>query len=43
MLISGLTIGIYTPSTTKYYVRKDNPNVVIEKQKTKKTFKGHLK
>ena len=43
MLISGLTIGIYTPSTAKYYVRKDNPDVVIEKQKTKKTFKGHLK
>ena len=44
MLLGGLTLGIYTPTTTKYYVKKDNPNVVIEKKKKKsKAYTGHLK
>lgn len=44
LLIGGLTLGIYTPTTTKYYVPKTNPNVVVEKQKFhSKAYKGHLK
>lgn len=44
LFVSGLTLGIYTPSTTKYYVPKSNPNVVVEKKKSmSKAYKGHLK
>ena len=44
LLLSGLTAGIYTPTTTKYYVKKDNPNVVVEKKKKmSKAYKGYLK
>lgn len=44
VILSGVTLGIYTPSTTKYYVPKSNPKVVVEKQKFKsKAYKGHLK
>lgn len=42
--VSGVTFGIYTPTTTKYYVPKSNPSVVVEKQKFKsKASKGYLK
>lgn len=44
LFVSGITFGIYTPTTTKYYVPKSNPNVVVEKQKfMSKAYKGHLK
>ena len=44
LLLQGLTVGIYTPTTTKYYVKKDNPNVVVEKKKMmSKAYKGYLK
>ena len=44
MLLGGVTLGIYTPSTTKYYVSKSNPKVVVEKKKKgSKAYKGHLK
>lgn len=44
LLIAGLTAGIYTPTTTKFYVKKDNPNVVILKKKSgSKAYKGYLK
>lgn len=44
MLLSNLTFSIYSPSTTKFYVKKDNPNVVVEKKKKgSKAYKGHLK
>ena len=39
-----ITCGIYSPSTTKFYVPKSNPNVVVEKQKFQsKAYKGSLK
>ena len=41
--VTCITCGIYTPSTTKYYVPKKNPNVVVEKEKfMSKGYKGHL-
>ena len=44
ILLSEITFGIYTPTTTKFYVKKDNPNVVVEKKKAmSKAYKGHLK
>lgn len=44
MVLSVVTFGIYTPSTTKYYVPKSNPRVVAEKQKFQsKAYQGHLK
>lgn len=44
ILVSGLTGGIYTPTTTKFYVPASNPKVVKEKQKFKsKAYKGYLK
>lgn len=44
LIVGCITFGIYTPSTTKYYVPKSNPNVVVEKKKTmSKAYKGHLK
>lgn len=44
LFVSGITCGIYTPTTTKYYVKKDNPNVVVRKKKTmSKAYKGYLK
>ena len=44
LLVSGITLGIYTPTTTKYYVKKNNPRVVVEKKKTmSKAYKGHMK
>lgn len=44
LVLSIVTGSIYTPSTTKYYVPKSNPNVVVEKKKFKsKAYKGHLK
>lgn len=42
-VVSAATLGIYTPMTTKFYVPKSNPNVVILKQKpTSKAYKGYL-
>lgn len=39
-----ITFGIYTPTTTKYYVPKSNPRVVVEKRKFwSKAYKGYLK
>lgn len=44
ILVTCLTSAIYSPTTTKYYVKKDNPKVVVEKQKFKsKAYKGSLK
>lgn len=44
LFVSGITFGIYTPSTTKYYVPKSNPKVVVEQKKFQsKAYKGHLK
>ena len=44
LIVSGITLGIYTPTTTKYYVKKDNPNVVVnKKKKMSKAYKGYLK
>lgn len=44
MLLQSLSFGIYTPTTTKYYVKKDHPNVVVEKKKKwSKAYKGYLK
>lgn len=43
-LLSCLTFGIYTPNTTKYYVPKSNPNVVVlKKKKMSKAYQGYLK
>ena len=42
--VSGITFGIYTPTTTKFYVPKSNANVVVKKKKPmSKTYKGYLK
>ena len=42
--VTCITCGIYSPSTTKFYVPKNNPNVVVEKQKFKsKAYQGTLK
>ena len=42
--VTCITCGIYTPSTTKFYVPKSNPNVVVEKQKFQsKAYQGSLK
>lgn len=42
--IGGITMGIYTPNTTKYYVPKSNPKVVAEKKKFgSKAYKGYIK
>ena len=42
--VTCITWGIYTPSTTKFYVPKSNPNVVVEKEKfMSKAYQGHLK
>ena len=44
LVVSTFTAGIYTPTTTKYYVKKDNPNVVVLKKKMmSKAYKGYLK
>lgn len=44
MFISGLSLGIYTPSTTKYYVPKKDSRVVTQKKKfMSKAYKGYLK
>lgn len=44
IVLQYITIGIYTPTTTKYYVKKDNPNVVVLKKKSmSKAYKGYLK
>ncbi len=44
LFISGLTFGIYTPTTTKYYVKKNHPRVVVEEKKSRsKAYKGYLK
>lgn len=44
LIVGAITCGIYTPTTTKYYVSKNNPNVVVEKKKwNSKAYKGHLK
>ena len=42
--VSGITFGIYTPTTTKFYVPKSNANVVVKKKKPmSKAYKGYLK
>lgn len=44
LFVSGLTFGLYTPTTTKYYVKIDNPNVVVTGQKSmSRASKGFLK
>lgn len=44
LFISTLTVGIYTPTTTKYYVPRTNPRVVTQKKKFRsKAYKGYLK
>lgn len=44
ILISGITSGIYTPTTTKYYVPKSASNITIgKKKKWSKSYKGYLK
>ncbi len=44
LFVSGITLGIYSPTTTKYYVKKDNPDVVVKKRKImSKAYKGYLK
>ncbi|MCQ2112029.1 MAG: Bor family protein [Bacteroidaceae bacterium] len=44
MLFCFFTCGIFTPNTTKYYVPKSNPNVVVDKKiQFSKAYKGHLK
>lgn len=44
MILTGVTLGIYSPTTTKYYVKKDNPKVVVlKKKKGSKAYKGYLK
>lgn len=44
LFVSWLTGGIYTPTTTKYYVPKSNPRVVVIEQKMgSKAYKGYLK
>lgn len=43
-VVSSMTFGLYTPSTTKYYVPESNPRVVVEKKKFgSKAYKGYLK
>lgn len=42
--VSGATFGIYTPTTTKYYLKKSDPDVVVIKKKLgSKAYKGYLK
>lgn len=44
LFVTGLTLGIYSPTTTKYYVPKSNPKVVAGKKKfASKAYKGYLK
>lgn len=45
LFVSGITFGIYTPTTTKYYVPKSTSNIVVSKKKKKwsKAYKGYLK
>lgn len=44
VVVGGVTLGIYTPSTTKYYVPKSNPRAVAVKKKFQsKAYKGYLK
>ena len=44
LFVSAITIGIYQPTTTKYYVEKSDPRVVvIKKKKGSKAYKGYLK
>lgn len=39
-----ITCGIYTPTTTKYYVPKSDPRVVVKRKKFgSKAYKGYLK
>ena len=43
LLVSGLTLGIYQPTTTKYYIPKANPQVVVIKKKFgSKAYKGYI-
>ena len=44
MFVGGLTLGIYQPTTTKYYVPINDPNVVSDKKKfMSSAHKGRLK
>jgi len=44
LFVSGITFGIYTPTTTKYYVPKSTSNIVVSKKKKwSKAYKGYLK
>lgn len=43
-VLGGVTFGLYTPNTTKYYVPKSNSKVVAGKQKfMSKAYEGSLK
>lgn len=44
LLVSGITLGIYTPTTTKFYVPENNSNAIVTKKKFhSKSYKGYLK
>lgn len=44
MLLGGLSFGLVTPTTTKYYVPASNPRVVVgDKKFMSKAYKGYLK
>lgn len=44
LLLSGITFGIYSPTTTKFYVPASNPRVVKENAKPQsKAYNGYLK
>ena len=44
LLLSSVTFGIFTPTTTKFYVSKNDPNVVVMNKKfASKSYKGYLK
>lgn len=43
LLVSGITLGIYTPTTTKFYVPENNSNAIVTKKKFhSKAYKGYL-
>lgn len=41
---TGATFGIFSPTTTKYYVKKSDPRVVVlQKNFQSKSYKGYMK
>lgn len=45
VVVTGVTCGIYTPTTTKFYVPRSNPNVAcgFSTKSMSKAYKGYLK